>query len=495
MKLTKPNDKNVYEAARDRIAYTFDNFERIFISFSGGKDSTTVLHLVMEEARERNRKVGCMLIDFEAQYRHTSDHAKEMFQLYEQWLEPYWICLPIKLRNAVSNYSPTWTCWDAEKKDDWVRQYPEHDSVVSDESRLPFFVPRLEFEEFIIMFGEWFGQGKAAAAFVGIRCDESLNRFRTIALADKDMHGGNRWTTKVSDTLYNVYPIYDWRTKDVWVYTRQGNKCYNKIYDLMHQAGVPLGRQRLCQPYGDDQRKGLWLYHILEPETWFRVVSRVNGANSGALYCSEEGNINGVDSISLPPGHTYKSFCNLLLSTLPSVSRDHFIERFRRHMKGWRSRGYKGDIPDSAPRELETKHWVPSWRRMCKVLLRNDWWCKGLGFTQPKSAAYDKYLAMKRAKKTKTNGDAMDAMINEAATKYKAMQLDRNSFGNDNRIYAICTELWPKESKAFWLGIANGFNRHRFPERSQHVLFFDSDIADFDRGWPVGDQVRTAVDS
>jgi len=36
---------------------------------------------------------------------------------------------------------------------------------------------------------------------------------------------------------------------------------------------------------------------------------------------------------------------------------------------------------------------------MVKCLLRNDWWCKGLGFTQPKSEAYEKFKQMKKAKK------------------------------------------------------------------------------------------------
>ena len=36
---------------------------------------------------------------------------------------------------------------------------------------------------------------------------------------------------------------------------------------------------------------------------------------------------------------------------------------------------------------------------MCKVLLRNDYWCKGLGFTQPKSAAYEKYKEIMKEKK------------------------------------------------------------------------------------------------
>lgn len=405
MELKNFTNKNVLTAAKERISKTFDDFEKIMISFSGGKDSSVMFHLVMEEAVLRGRKVGVMLIDFEAQYQNTVDHAKEMFELYRDHIDLHWICLPIKLRNAVSNYQPSWTCWDQERKKDWVREMPKMEGVVSDISHYPFFVPNLEFEEFIVMFSDWYADGEPLAQFVGIRCDESLNRFRTIATADKVMWKGRRWTTHVVDKVYNIYPIYDWKTKDIWIYHRDSEKPHNATYDLMHQAGLPLSQQRLCQPYGDDQRRGLWLYHILEPQSWYKIVARVNGANSGALYVNETGNVTGYNKITLPEGHTYKSFCNLLLSTLPEVSREHYVSRFTSHIKGWRKRGYLDAIPDSAPAELENKHWVPSWRRMCKVLLRNDWWCKGLGMTQPKSDAYAKYLKIKK-QKTLTTSDS-----------------------------------------------------------------------------------------
>lgn len=405
MRLKEPIPKNVLTAAKERISYTFDQFDKIMLSFSGGKDSSVMFHLVMEEAILRNRKVGVLLIDFEAQYQATADHAMEMFELYQDYIEVHWVCLPIKLRNAVSTYQPTWTCWDPERKEDWVRPLPKHPGVMSNPEDYPFFVPGLEFEEFIVMFADWYAQGHPMATFVGIRCDESLNRFRTIAVADKKMFNNKRWTTHVVDEVFNIYPIYDWKSQDIWVYFEKTGKAHNRIYDLMHKAGVPLSQQRLCQPYGDDQRRGLWLYHLLEPLSWFKVVSRVNGANSGALYVSESGNVTGYNKITLPPNHTYKSFCNLLLSTLPEISRDHYVERFKAHIKGWRKRGYNGDLPDSAPKELENKHWVPSWRRMCKVLLRNDWWCKGLGMTQPKSEAYGEFMKMKKQKKMEAAND------------------------------------------------------------------------------------------
>jgi len=391
---------NVFVAAKRRISFIFDNFEKIFISFSGGKDSSVLFHLVMEEAIKRNRIVGVMLIDFEAQYKNTSDHAMQMFNKYKKNIKTYWICLPIKLRNAVSNFEPSWTTWDPLKKDDWVRPLPNHPGVISDINYFPFFIPRMEFEEFIVLFAEWYSKGKDVAAFIGIRADESLNRFRTIAIHDKETFKDKRWTTKIIDRCYNIYPIYDWKTSDIWTYhAKFPDKEHNKIYDLMHQAGVNLSQQRLCQPYGDDQRRGLWLYHILEPETWYKVVNRVNGVNSGALYINNTGNITGYNKISKPDGHTWKSFCNLLLSTMPKITREHYIYRFKCFIKGWKGRGYIDDIPDEAPGVLEEKYWAPSWRRLCKVLLRNDWWCKGLGLTQPKSEAYGKYLQIKKAKK------------------------------------------------------------------------------------------------
>lgn len=396
MNLKKYNDVNVLDASKARIAHVFDNFERVYISFSGGKDSSVMFHLVMMEAVKRNRTVGVLILDLEAQYKATIDHINDMVDMYKDHIDLHWCCLPLLLRNAVTHFEPRWMCWDPDKKDIWVRDLPQGVKTGED---YPWFIPGMEFEEVIILWGEWYAQGKTTAGFIGIRADESLNRFRTIAVFDKEMFQGKRYTTRISGDLYNIYPIYDWRTEDIWrFHAKHPNLPHNTIYDRMHQAGVKLSQQRLCQPYGDDQRRGLWLYHILEPETWFKLIARVNGANSGSLYINETGNINGYNKIAKPDGHTWKSFCNLLLQSLPKKTREHYISRFKSFIKGWNGRGYV-IIPDEAPKLLEDKHWAPSWRRMCKVLLRNDHWCKGLGMTQPKSEAYGKYLKMKQEKR------------------------------------------------------------------------------------------------
>lgn len=383
--------------AKKRISYVFDNFERIYLSFSAGKDSTIMLHLVMDEAIRRDRKIGVMLVDLEAQYTVTIEHAKKCFDLYKDNIEMYWVSLPIALRNAVSNFQPQWLCWDPNNKAAWVREAP--DCAITDESYFPFFQRGMEFEEFVPEFGEWYAQGKTCACFVGIRTDESLNRFRTIASRDKVTFSGKQYTTLVAENTYNIYPIYDWAVSDIWKYHYlYPNKPYNPVYDYMHKAGLSPAQMRICQPYGDDQRKGLWLYHILEPKTWYKVVQRVNGVNSGALYVQEKGNITGYNKISKPANHTWRSFCNLLLATLPEATRNHYLTKFKTFVGWWKKRGYVGGIPDESPLVLENQRIAPSWRRLCKVLLRNDYWCKGLAFTQPKSAAYGKYLEMKKSK-------------------------------------------------------------------------------------------------
>lgn len=392
-KVKKHLGVNVYDASKERINLILDNFDRVFVSFSGGKDSSVMLHMVMAEAIKRNKKVGVLILDLEAQYSATITHLEEMVNMYKDHIDLHWVCLPLLLRNAVTSFEPRWVCWDEENKDIWVREKPAMASKID----YPFFHPKMEFEEFVVVFAEWYAQGQECAAFVGIRSDESLNRFRTIAIWDKGMFQGKRYTTEVMKGVYNVYPIYDWKTEDIWrFHSKFPTLPHNTIYDQMHKAGVPISQQRLCQPYGDDQRKGLWLYHILEPQTWFKLIARVNGANSGALYINETGNVTGYNKIYKPDGHTWKSFTHLLLRTLPAKTRTHYLARFQSFIKGWKGRGYT-TIPDEAPKVLEDAHWAPSYRRMCKVLLRNDWWCKGLGLTQPKSEAYGKYLAIKKA--------------------------------------------------------------------------------------------------
>ncbi len=393
----RPLNIDVEEAAQERIAEVFNDFPRIYLSFSGGKDSSVMMHLVCEEARRRERKIGVLFVDLEAQYKLTIDHIVDMLTMYEDCIDPYWVALPLNLRNAVSTHEPQWTCWDRDQETNWVR--PRHPSSIGDQDRFPFYWYNMEFEEFVPAFGHWYGEGKLTACFVGIRSDESLNRYRSIASTKKTTFEGRQYTTWCGKDLYNVYPIYDWRTEDIWTYNGKRGKCYNTLYDRMHQAGLTIHQARICQPYGDDQRKGLWLYHVIEPSTWGRVVARVGGANQGALYATDMGNILGNIKITKPAGHTWESFAMFLLETMPPAASEHYKNKIAVFLKWYLDRGYPRGIPDFADAKEEAAKKIPTWRRVCKVLLRNDYWCKGLSFSQHKSPAFEKYKKLMKRRR------------------------------------------------------------------------------------------------
>ncbi len=275
-------EKNVLDAAIDRLKIIFENFENIYFSFSGGKDSSVMVQLANKVAKEMGKKFDILYIDLEAQYRYTIEHVEEIKTL-SQIRDFYHIALPIALRNAVSVLQPKWICWEEESKHLWIRNLPE-DSINIHNCPFDWFKKGEEFEEFIIQFADWYLKKykDKVACGIGIRTDESLNRFRTIAFQDRKLtFEGNNWTTKIKYNdrhlnVYNFYPLYDWRTEDIWGAVSKLDLKFNYIYELMYKNGVSIYEQRLCQPYGDDQRNGLDQFKALEYDTWGKILNRVN---------------------------------------------------------------------------------------------------------------------------------------------------------------------------------------------------------------------------
>lgn len=367
-------DINVYEAATGRFDYIYTHFDKVYVSFSNGKDSGVLLNLAIEAARRHGRlPVNALYVDFEAQYAHAIEFTHRMFSRPE--VQGWWVCLPIHLRNAVSQISPYWLCWDKSKRDAWVREYPANKWVVTDEGYFPFFRHGMEFEEFVPAFAEWFSGGRSTACCVGIRSDESINRFRTIACDTKVRLDGLQWTTKLrphdtTSRVYNCYPIYDWRCEDIWRANGKFGWDYNRIYDIMYMAGVSIYKQRLCQPYGDDQRQGLYLFKLLEPETWAKVVNRVEGANYGNHYTERDKTALGNKRVVLPPGYTYKSYAYFLLDTMPPSVAANFNEKIVRYFETFAEHGT--EIAGAVEKAV--------WRRICKALLKNEYSCRSLTY-------------------------------------------------------------------------------------------------------------------
>ena len=70
---------DVWTLAKQRVSTAFDLFDTVAVSFSGGKDSTACLNLVLDEAKERNvKKVRVFFFDEEAIPYQTEEYARRV---------------------------------------------------------------------------------------------------------------------------------------------------------------------------------------------------------------------------------------------------------------------------------------------------------------------------------------------------------------------------------------------------------------------------------
>lgn len=223
-----PAGENVYHAAIKRIEWIFDTFSKVCLSFSGGKDSTVLFHLMAGVARKRNLSFSVLFIDWEAQYQCTIGHIQKMKEAYQDVIDTfYWVALPLTTVNGTSQYQPEWICW--EHGVSWVRLPPEDAITKSD--YFPFYKYAMTFEEFVPEFSLWFSQKKMAAMLIGIRADESLNRFMALTSRSKLRYEEDKpWTTASAEGFYyTAYPLYDWKAKDIWIYHSESKAKQSNI--------------------------------------------------------------------------------------------------------------------------------------------------------------------------------------------------------------------------------------------------------------------------
>ncbi len=99
-------EQNVYDALQNRLRLLFEEFDNIFVSFSGGKDSGLLLNLTLDFQRKYypHKKIGVFHQDFEAQYQMTTDYVARTFARIAHEVELYWVCLPMATRTALSSY-------------------------------------------------------------------------------------------------------------------------------------------------------------------------------------------------------------------------------------------------------------------------------------------------------------------------------------------------------------------------------------------------------
>ena len=421
--------KNVYELAQERLELIFKEFDTICVSFSGGKDSGVLLNLCIDYIRRNNlkRKLCVFHMDYEIQYTVTIDYVDRILEANKDILEVYRVCVPFKVTTCTSMYQSYWRPWDESMKELWVRQMPQGSYT---KEAFPFYTEKMWDYEFQMHFAKWLHQRKDAVRtcfLIGIRTQESFNRWRSIHLNRKyQMYHNYRWTSKIGNDIFNAYPIYDWKTTDIWTANGKFGFDYNHLYDLYYKAGVNIERQRVASPFLCEAQESLALYKVIDPNTWGKMIGRVNGVNFTGIYGGTHAM--GWQSVRIPEGYTWQSFMQFLLSTLPEETRRNYLKKLTVSIEFWRTKGgclgentikklqdagipievmnhtnyktnkkpvrmdYLDDIDITEFRE------IPTYKRMCICILKNDHACKYMGFALTKEEIYKRDNTMEQFK-------------------------------------------------------------------------------------------------
>lgn len=410
-------DQNVYDALQERLHYLFQEFDNIYVSFSGGKDSGLLLNLTLDFQRKYypGKRIGVFHQDFEAQYSVTTEYIERTFRSIEQEVEPYWVCLPMATRTALSSYEMFWYPWDDTMESAWVRPMPEHPYVINLENNpVTTYHYRMHQEDLAKQFGRWYRMShgnKKTVCLLGIRAEESLQRYSGI-MNKKYGYKGTCWISRQFKDVWCASPLYDWSLSDVWHATSLFEYDYNHLYDLYYMAGLKPDQMRVASPFNDYAKDSLNLYRVIDPQIWTRLVGRVQGANFGAIYGRTKAM--GYRNLTLPEGHTWKSYTNFLLDTLPVRLRNNYVRKFNSSIEFWHKTGggleektiqellehgynirrngisnytlmkhsriiFIGNLPDDTDDIKSTKD-LPSWKRMCYCILKNDHICRFMGF-------------------------------------------------------------------------------------------------------------------
>jgi predicted phosphoadenosine phosphosulfate sulfurtransferase len=409
---------NVYEATQKRLKTIFDEFDNVYVSFSGGKDSGVLLNLAIDYIRKHklDRRIGVFHIDYEAQYQMTTDYVDLELSKNSDIVDVYRICLPIAAQCATSMHQSYWLPWEKEKQDIWVRELPKS-SINESNHEFEWFVSGMWDYELQEKFASWYhnkNKAKKTCCLVGIRTQESLNRWRAIhSNKNKNKYKGNDWTLKMASNVYNAYPIYDWVTEDIWAANAKFEWGYNKLYDLFYMAGLNIDQMRVASPFNDCAMESLKLYKVIDPKNWGKMIGRTNGVNFAGLYGGTTAM--GWRNIKLPEGHTWKSYMEFLLTTLPEEAADNYRKKLQVSIDFWKNKGgclslelvdklVELNIPleivsttnyktDKLPIKMDYQDdiditeftEIPTYKRMCVCIMKNDHLCKFMGFSATKT--------------------------------------------------------------------------------------------------------------
>ncbi len=324
---------NVLVAAKQRIAFIFDNYENIIVSISGGKDSSVLAYLALLEANKRNRKIGLFFLDEEVVYQSTVEQIEYLMSLYPSNTNRLWLQIEFDLTNATSFEESQLKCWQKGKHKIWMRSKDPHNIINPPWGNNVKFRSGYKWLDFYGVIENFEKMYENTAFLVGLRATESPNRWRAVSknpvqIAGKSVFYG----TQKPQNNVSFYPLYDWNFHDIWKYIYDNDIKYSKIYDYLFKKGFGINEIRISSLIHERSFKSLCELPEFEPDTYAKLTERIKGIQ----FAQETGrNAKVFKAQKLPKNFKlWSEYRDFLLQTYPYTDKKEiFIKRFAKHLE------------------------------------------------------------------------------------------------------------------------------------------------------------------
>lgn len=267
---------NVVQAAYNRVQNAFSNGVKVYLSFSAGKDSLCMAYITYSLIRAGKidpKQLTVVFIDEEALYQSMEEMTLRWYKRFTSVGATFnWYCLPFKqvsiLRQLQNEES--WITWEPGKEDAWVRQPPPWAITYHPGLRYP---GEMNYQTFCARF---LNDG---IHMVGVRAAESIQRMKYISRSKMDGTAGG---------MYKVFPIYDWKDTDVWLFIKEHDLDFPESYMDLYSVGQNRGNLRMCNYFAAESIAGLRQIAEIDPVLWAKIEKREPNAYLTLLYWDSE---------------------------------------------------------------------------------------------------------------------------------------------------------------------------------------------------------------
>lgn len=284
------HEQNVLDAAKERIKYIIRHFDALVVSFSGGKDSMTVLNLCKQVYTELGRTDKVNVFFFDEEFVPPS--TLRFIDTYRDDPQVNFIyaCLQMESEVAYCGKINTVIQWGKERTE-WMRPVPEYATTDWENVYDVYTVSNYLATRF---------KGKIAN-LTGVRAQESPTR-RAMVMAHKNdypfIHKGK------SENVFTVTPIYDWSLLDVWKFIYDSNLDYNINYDEQMFSGKK--ELRVDTPLHAKGQKDLHLLKQIDPSFFAKICHLFPEFHAAALYNKDLMNSTNVDEVISKYEHSFR---------------------------------------------------------------------------------------------------------------------------------------------------------------------------------------------